>query len=93
MNQTIGLKSVSIAGNKRATKKRVFTEDEYNFLKTRSIDDLKARIGRGYQLIGLMYNPAMLNMTQKQADAITSNLRYQIDEIQKIINNRSVYHG
>lgn len=95
-SQIVGLKTLNIKSNLssftsnqiRPIKKRVFTEDEINFLNTRAVNDLETRIQRGNMIISLLYNPSMLNMTQSQADMISSNLRYQIDTIREIIRSR-----
>lgn len=72
----------------RSFKRRVFTEDQWKFLNTLSTKDLRKRWTRGGQLIGLLEHPAMMNMTQAQADMISSNLRYQRDAIMEIIEGR-----
>lgn len=95
-NHVVGLKTLSMRSNLssftsnqiRPIKKRVFTEDEINFLKTRTVNDLETRIQRGNMIINLLYNPSMLNMTHEQADMISSNLRYQIDAIREIIRSK-----
>lgn len=72
----------------RPHRKRVFTEDEWNFLNTRPTAELQARVACGDTLIKLLYRPEMLNMTQRQADALSSNLRFQQDAIREIIKAR-----
>ena len=72
----------------RAKKRRVFTEDEWRYLNTRPTMELSQRIAYGQQLIGLLYRPEMLNMTPQKAAMISSNLRYQIEAIQQIIDSR-----
>lgn len=72
----------------RAHKKRVFTEDEWNFLNTCPTLDLQHRIRQGDLLIGLLSRPEMLNMTADRANEISSNLRFQQDAIGDIIKHR-----
>jgi len=97
-NQVVGLSTLrmnsSVPGfvstEIRPLKKRVFTEDEINYLNTRSINDLRRRIETGRQLIGLLHRPDMLNMTQAHAAAISSNLKYQIETIQAIVDKKQL---
>lgn len=95
----VGLKSLKLNSQRgvdvaqRAHKKRVFTEDEYNFLQTLSIGELKNRQNLGRNLIAILYNPAAMNMTPKQAAAVSSNLKFQIDAIQNIINAKELSNG
>lgn len=77
-----------VDGAVRALKKRVFTEDEWNFLNTRSTADLQHRIRQGDIIIRMLYRPEMMNMSQARADEISSNLRFQQDEIREIIKKR-----
>lgn len=72
----------------RADKKRVFTEDEWKYLNSLPTEELEHRIAYGNTLICMMYRPELLNMTSKQADALSSNLRYQQDAIRSIIAHR-----
>jgi hypothetical protein len=91
--QTMSMRSV-VDTPHRPHKKRVFTDDEYNFLCSLPVSDLRVRIAGGRQVISLLARPDMLNMTPAQANAIASNLRYQIDEINKIIQQkRSLTNG
>jgi hypothetical protein len=71
----------------------VFTEDEWTFLNSLPTEELLRRIGWGKSLIGLLHNPAMVNMTQKEASRRSSNLEYQIQAIMKIIEERKLIHG
>lgn len=98
----IGLKTIAMRGAAvqpvtstpaRPLKRRVFTDAQWSYLYTLSTDELKRRISQGLVLIGLLYRPEMLNMTQPQADMISSNLRYQIDAIQAIIDTRGSHDG
>ena len=92
--QVVGLNTLSIRSEvfaaRRPVKKRVFTDDEWKFLNGRTNEDLLSRIERGRQLIALLHNPAMLNMTQGKAAATASNLHYQIDAIWSILNARGL---
>ena len=81
-------KSLSI----RAMKKRVFTEDQWAMLNTQPDYDLRERIDRGDLIISLLYRPEM-NITKLKADEVSSNLRFQQDAIQKIIDFRGNNHG
>jgi len=95
---TVGLKTLTlkatspdiVSGPVRPHKKRVFTEDEYKFLNTRSTEDLFARVLQGRRLIELLHRPDMLNMTPKSAAYYSSNLKYQIDEIYVILKSRGI---
>ena len=92
-HQVIKLKTLTFHGSVsapiRPVKKRVFTEDEWRFLNTLETVDLLGRIEQGAHLLRLLYNPRMLNMTQKEAAKISSNLRYQMDAIWSIINTKN----
>lgn len=95
--QVVGLKTLDMRAQvpgfksvpQRPHKKRVFTEDEWSFLNGLPTQELYWRIGQGRRLIGLLYRPEMLNMTRREADRISSNLRYQIEAIESIITARS----
>jgi hypothetical protein len=73
----------------RAFKRRVFTDDEWRYLNSRPTAELHARIALGSRLISLMYRPELLNMDQRQAAQLSSNLRYQQDAIREIIKARN----
>lgn len=100
-NIVIGLHTVELVSTtpsftstpKRADKMRVFTDDEWIYLNTLSIAELENRIRLGNNLIDMLYRPELLNMTSKQADALTSNLRYQQDAIRAIITQKETYNG
>lgn len=77
----------------RAIKRRVFTEDEWRYLNTRSTKELLWRIRYGDTMIKLLYRPELINMTAKEADMLSSNLRYQQDAIREIIKTREVTNG
>jgi|SRR3972149_10717238 len=68
--------------------KRVFTEEEWAHLHRQTTDDLLKRIGHGKFLIQMLHSPQIINVTPKEADRLTSNLRYQIDAIWEIIRAR-----
>lgn len=95
-DQIIGLKTLDLRSSLpklidtplKASKKRVFTEDEWEFLNTRPTKELWFRIRRGDFLIRLLHSPEMLNMTPAQASMISSNLRFQQDAIMEIIKSR-----
>jgi len=93
-DQVVGLKTLTlrstayISTNQRPHKKRVFTDDQLTFLKSKSINDLEERIKKGRLIIRLLDNPAMLNMTPKSANYISSNLEFQIDVISEIIRQK-----
>lgn len=72
----------------RPHKKRVFTEDEWNFLNRQTTEDLKWRISQGDLIINLLKRPEMLNMTPAQAAMISSNLKFQQEAIREIIRSR-----
>jgi len=82
------ISGVLVSAPARPKKKRVFTEDEYKFLESLPAADLLRRIRQGHHLIGLLEHPAMLNMTPREAARVSSNLRFQIDEITAIIRVR-----
>jgi hypothetical protein len=94
--QIIGLNTLSLRATsptlldtpQRALKRRVFTEDEWNFLNTRPTKELHYRIYKGDLLIDLLNRPEMMNMASQKAAEITSNLRYQQDAIREIIESR-----
>ncbi len=98
-NQIVGLRSLELRsvpasmGNTysaiRPIKKRTFTEDEYKFLCSLSIEELLERITQGDTLIALLNRPEMMNMTPASANQISSNLKFQQDEIRKIIKAKS----
>lgn len=104
-NVVIGLKTLRIHGHRvslqssstpiQPAKRRVFTEDEWNFLNSLPSSDLARRIRQGEFLIRLLHSPQMMNTTQKEADRLSSNLKYQIEAIQSIIDGRpkEVLHG
>lgn len=101
MNRSVivGLKTLDIRAKlptldtpERAIKKRVFTENEWSYLNSRSTAELHHRVRMGDHLIELLYRPEMLNMTQTQAHVISSNLRYQQDAIREIIKAREVHN-
>lgn len=95
--QVIGLNTLSLRATsptlldtpQRALKRRVFTEDEWNFLNSLPTAELYYRIGKGDQLIHLLSRPEMMNMDSQKAAMITSNLRYQQDAIREIIESRT----
>ena len=94
----IGLKTIDVRAKtmpvvsapQRAFKQRIFTEDEWNYLNTLPTRELRQRVEFGNLIIRLLYQPEMLNMTPRQADALSSNLRYQQDAIREIIKSREV---
>ena len=95
--QIVGLKTLDLRGvlspmsrhtPHRAHKKRVFTEDEWRFLHTRTDEDLARRILQGDNLIALLNRPEMVNMVAGEAARIASNLRYQQDAIREILKGR-----
>lgn len=95
--QIVGLKTLDMRGSSgmnhvstavRPNMKRVFTEAEYQMLLQCSTENLRQRLAKGHMVIGLLHRPDMLNMTPKMANEISSNVHFQMDEIQKIINSR-----
>ena len=98
--QVVGLKTLDVKAQAlkpgqdftsaaiRAWKKRVFTEDEWNFLNTLPTAELRNRIQTGHALIGILHRPEMMNMTPQLAAMVSSNLYFQIEAIQKIIDAR-----
>lgn len=91
---TVKMKTLSLAAKvvstpQRAMQKRVFTDDQWMMLQGETIETLKKRIANGHFLIGLLYRPEMLNMTGPMADFVSSNLRYQIDEINRLIEAKT----
>lgn len=99
--QVIGLNTLKLSGTAvmaskvvsvpyPASKKRVFTDEQWQFLNTLSNQELFGRIGQGYHLIGLLYRPEMLNMNGPKADMVSSNLRFQIDAIWTILEARGI---
>lgn len=99
----IGLKTLSIRSQVaqmkhtdtrlRPFKKRVFTDDEWVFLHTLTDEDLHGRIQRGRMLTTMLENYEWMNMTRKQAKTITSNLHFQMEAIQCILDERSKANG
>lgn len=100
--QIVGLKTLDMRSNVaqmsrntpiRALKKRVFTDDEWAFLNTCTDEDLRGRIQKGNMLIGILHRPEMMNMVPGESARISSNLRYQQEEIRSIIKNRARLAG
>ncbi len=89
--QRTGMDAISTAI--RAHKKRVFTENEWEFLNSLPDNELVWRIEKGDMLIGLLHRPEMMNMNPKEANKISSNLKYQQDAIRSILTNRSKNDG
>lgn len=96
--QVIGLKTLDIRGASgmnhistpvRPSKKRVFTENEYQELLRCSTKELRGRLAKGNFAIWLLHRPEMLNMTPVIANMVSSNVHFQMDEIQKIIDSRN----
>lgn len=93
--QTIGLNTLRVHGKivsagKRPDKKRVFSDDDWSKLNRMRNDELLRRINQGKHIITLLYRPEMMNMNNKQADMISGNLRFQIDDIWSILAARGV---
>lgn len=93
-SQIIGLNTLALRGNVpgmghtdvaiRAHKKRVFTEAEYQSLLKQSVAELRNRIIKGDILIA----DTVSKIGDKLAAPIVSNLKFQQDEIQKIIDSK-----
>ena len=95
--QVVGLNTLFLSGAVpqasrnmpiRPMQKRVFTDDQWVFLQTRTDEDLRARIDKGNMLIAILHRPEMMNMVPKEANRISSNLRYQQDAIRSILKSR-----
>jgi hypothetical protein len=95
--QTVGLQTLDIRGTValksqhtaiRANKKRVFTDDEWAFLNSRTDEDLMGRVKQGDNLIALLHSPQMMNIVPGEAPRVASNLRYQQDAILSILKSR-----
>lgn len=94
-NQTVGLKTLIIKESitsfpHRPQKKRVFTDEEWAFLNSRTNEDLYGRIEQGNRLIELLGSPQILNMVKGEANYLSSNLRYQQDAIGSILIGRGI---
>jgi hypothetical protein len=103
VDQVVGLQTLTLRGQVmavgsrppvlvdtavRAYKKRVFTDEQWAYLNTRSTVDLQHRIRQGFLLIWLLRRPEMMNMVKGEADRVSSNLCYQIEAICQIIKSR-----
>ncbi len=87
--KTLGLRGMTFTDTRlRANSKRVFSEAEWEFLHTLPTRDLESRIAQGDLLINLLNRPDMINMNGKEAEAVSSNLRFQQDAIRQIISSR-----
>ena len=81
-------KYVSLPGGARPQHKNVFTDEKWAKLNAMPTRSLRLRIRKGHYLIRNLHSPEKLNMTKGEAAKISSNLRFQIDEIQRIIDRR-----
>lgn len=91
-SQVVSTGPRKVSAPQRPHKKRVFTEDEWRFLHTRTDEDLYRRIFRGDQLIQMISTPAMaesLGMRPQEANRLISNLKFQQDAIREIIRKRA----
>ena len=91
-NQVVGLSTLKIRSEivsipRTARGSKVFSDESWHKLNQMSTEELKSRIKKGNLIIGLMYRPEMSH-TKAEADKVSSNLRYQQDAIQKIIEGR-----
>jgi len=77
----------------RPYKRRAFNDQEWQYLNSLDSLELMRRVHWGNRLIELLHHPAMLNMSQKEADYRSSNLNYQIEAIMHIIEERKVING
>lgn len=83
----------AISTPRPAYKRRVFSDQEWQYLNNLPTIELIRRVGWGQYLINLLHNPAILNITPAEGDKLSSNLKYQIEAINHIIKERTENHG
>jgi hypothetical protein len=90
----IGLKSLHLRGSVPPStypkpSNSVFTEDEVALLLGLGTDSLRSRLAQGQQLINLLSHPAVINLSVEERNQLIGRLRFQMDEIQNIINHKT----